>query len=111
MLGEGEAKPTPTNPRGYSKRQLSVLSFLREKDGKMANQSSDDGHFSSWGNEKNSFRASEIKYKNGFNLNMFQPAGEGTPNRSSMRVKIDDSTLMRKAVKDMKKNCRCGQSH
>ena len=103
VLGEGEAKPTPTNPREYSKRQLSVLSFLREKDDKMANQSNDDGHFSSWGNEQNSFRGSEINYNDGFNLNMFQPAGEGTPSRSPKKVIIDESTLMRKAVKDMKR--------
>ena len=44
-----------------------------------------------------------MNYKDGFNLNMFQPAGEGTPSSSSMRVIIDDSTLMRKAVKDMKR--------
>ena len=103
VLGAGEAKPTSTNPRGYSKRQLSFLNFLREKDGKMTNQSNDDGHFSSWGNEQNSFRGSEINYKDGFNLNMFQPAGEGTPSSSSRRVIIDESTLMRKAVKDMKR--------
>ena len=30
MLGEGEAKPTPSNPRGFSKRQLTVLSFFKE---------------------------------------------------------------------------------
>ena len=79
VLGEGETKPTPTNPRGYSKRQLSFLSFLREKDGKMANQSNDDGHFSSWGNEQNSFRGSEINYNDGFNLNMFQSQGRVPP--------------------------------
>ena len=81
VLGEGEAKPTPTNPRGYSKRQLSVLSFLRDKDGKMANQSNDDGHFSSWGDELNSLRGNEMNNKDGFNLNMFQPPREGTPSR------------------------------
>ena len=56
-LGDGEAKATPNNPRGFSKRQINVLSFLRDRDGKAnTNQSNVDGHFSSWGNEKNSFR-------------------------------------------------------
>ena len=31
MLGEGEVKPTPSNPRGFSKKQLAVLSFFRDK--------------------------------------------------------------------------------
>ena len=54
MLGEGEAKPTPSNPRGFSKRQLTVLSFFKDREVKNnINQSNDDGHFSSWGNEKN----------------------------------------------------------
>ena len=26
-LGKGEIKPTPSNPRGYSKRQITVLNF------------------------------------------------------------------------------------
>ena len=49
MLGEGEAKPTPSNPRGFSKRQLSVLSFVfKDREVKNnINQSNDDGHFSS----------------------------------------------------------------
>ena len=70
----------------------------------MADHSNDDGHFSSWGNEKNSFRGREMNYKDGFDINMFQPAGEDTPRSSSMRVIIDDSTLMKKAVKDMKRS-------
>ena len=88
----------------YSKRQLSFLSFLRERDDKATNQSNEDGHFSSWGNEKNSFRGNEINYKNGFNLNMFQPAGEGTPSSvASKRDKFDESTILRKAVRDIKR--------
>ena len=31
MLGEGEVKPTPSNPRGFSKKQLTVLNFFRDK--------------------------------------------------------------------------------
>ena len=27
VLGDGEAKATPSNPRGFSKRQINVLSF------------------------------------------------------------------------------------
>ena len=83
MLGEGEVMPTPSNPRGFSKRQLTVLSFFKDREVKMnSNQSNDDGHLSSWGNEKNSFRGIKNTYKNGFNLNMFQPSGEGTPTRN-----------------------------
>ena len=57
VLGDGEAKATPSNPRGFSKRQLSVHSFLRDREVKtITNQNNDDGHFSSWGNENNPFR-------------------------------------------------------
>ena len=31
MLGEGEFKPTPSNPRGFSKRQHTVLSFFKDR--------------------------------------------------------------------------------
>ena len=31
MLEEGEVKPTPSNPRGFSKKQLTVLNFFRDK--------------------------------------------------------------------------------
>ena len=31
MLGEGEVKPTPSNPRGFSKKQLTVLNFFRDR--------------------------------------------------------------------------------
>ena len=31
-LGKGESKPTPGNPKGYSKRQLTVLNFFRDRD-------------------------------------------------------------------------------
>ena len=104
VLGDGETKATPSNPRGYSKRQLSFLSFLRERDGKAnTNQSNVDGHFSSWGNEKNSFRGIENNYMNGFTLNMFQPAGEGTPSRASNRDELDDSTIIRRAERDIKR--------
>ena len=34
---------------------------------------------------------------------MFQPAGEGTPSRASNRDEFDESTLMRKAVRDIKR--------
>ena len=52
VLGDGEAKATPTNPRGYSKRQLSVLSFLRERDGKTTNQINEDGQSAAGGMRK-----------------------------------------------------------
>ena len=91
MLGEGEVKPTPGTPRGFSKRQLTVLSFFKNREVKInTNQSKDDGHFSSWGNEKNYFRGIENNYKNGFNLNMFQPAGEGTSNNESIRDEVEE---------------------
>ena len=60
MLGEGEVKPTPRNPRGFLKRQHTVLSFFKDREvNNNINQSNDDGHFSSWGDEKNSFRGIE----------------------------------------------------
>ena len=31
MLGEGEVKPTPSNPRGFSEKQLTVINFFRDK--------------------------------------------------------------------------------
>ena len=31
MLGEGEVKPTPSNPRGFSKKQITVLNFFRDR--------------------------------------------------------------------------------
>ena len=31
ILGEGEVEPTPSNPRGFSKKQLTVLNFFRDK--------------------------------------------------------------------------------
>ena len=34
---------------------------------------------------------------------MFQPAGEGTPSRASNRDKFDESTILRKAVRDIKR--------
>ena len=96
VLGDGEAKATPSNPRGFSKRQLNVLSFLRDREVKtITNQSNDDGHFSSWGNENNSFRGIQNNYKNGFNLNMFQPSGEDTPTRDPNRSLVEESTLVK----------------
>ena len=32
VLGNGEAKATPSNPKGFSKRQLNVLGFLKERE-------------------------------------------------------------------------------
>ena len=104
MLGEGEVKPTQSNPRGFSKRQLTVLSFFKDREVKMnSNQSNDDGYFRSWGNEKNSFRGTENNYKNGFNLNMFQSPGEGTSTRDPNIDTVEDSTIVKTAVAVIKK--------
>ena len=105
VLGEGEAKSTPSNPRGFSKRQLNVLSFLRNREIKNnINQSNDDGYISSWENEKNSFTGIENNYKNGFNLNIFQPSeNEDTPTRESNRNAVEESTLVKTAVGDIKR--------
>ena len=105
VLGEGEAKSTPSNPRGFSKRQLNVLSFLRNREIKNnINQSNDDGYISSWENEKNSFTGIEHNYKNGFNLNIFQPSeNEDTPTRESNRNAVEESTLVKTAVGDIKR--------
>ena len=67
-----------------------------------SSHSNDDGHFSSWGDEKNSFRGIENNYKNGFNLNMFQPwISAGTPTRDPNRSAVEESTLVKTAVEDV----------
>ena len=49
-LGKGESKPTPGDPKGYSKRQLTVLNFFRDRDSRNKIRNiNDDGNFSSWG--------------------------------------------------------------
>ena len=49
-LGKCENKPTPGNPKGYSKRQLTVLNFFRDRDSRNKIRNIyDDGNFSSWG--------------------------------------------------------------
>ena len=32
ILGEGEVKPTPKNPRRFSKKQHTILNFFRDRD-------------------------------------------------------------------------------
>ena len=47
-LGKDESKPTPGNPKGYNKRQLTVLNFFRDRDSKNRIRNiNDDGNFSS----------------------------------------------------------------
>ena len=108
MLGEGEVKPTPGNPRGFSKRQLTVLSLFKDREVKNnINQSNDDGHFSSWRDEKNSFRGIENNYKNGFNLNLFKSStNEVTPSREPVLNEVEESTLMRRALGDIARIAR-----
>ena len=78
-LGEGESKPTPGNPKGYSKRQIKVLHFFRDLDSKnRINNSDDDGNFSSWGwggGGTNFFRNNRnVENKIGMAFNMFKPS-------------------------------------
>ena len=50
MLREDEVKPTPSNPRGYNKKQLTILNFFRDRESKNRfSLNNDDGHISSWG--------------------------------------------------------------
>ena len=100
VLGKGEATSTRSNPRRFSKRQFNVHSFLRDREVKTnIIQNNDDGHFSSWGNEKNSFRGIENSYKNGFNLNMFHPSTNAdTPIRNPSMIEVEETTIMKRAL-------------
>ena len=49
-LGAGQGKPTPSNPNGYSKKQLTILNFLIEQEsGSPIKNIIKNGIFSSWG--------------------------------------------------------------
>ena len=104
-LGKGESKPTPGNPKGYSKRQITVLNFFRDRDSKnRIRNSNDDGNFSNWGGETNSFRNNEnVEYKKGMAFNMFKPSDREsiTPSKDPTVDEIFNSTLMRGARKDI----------
>ena len=99
-LGKGESKPTPGNPKGYSKRQLTVLNFFRDRDSRNKIRNiNDDGNFSSWGGESESYRNNENgAYKKNMSFNMFKPSVKGediTPRKEPETNEVLDSTLMR----------------
>ena len=106
-LGKGESKPTPGNPKGYSKRQLTILNFFRDRDSRNEIRNiNDDGNFSSWGGESDSFRNNEnVAYKKGMAFNMFKPSDKGeniTPRKEPIINEVMNSTLMRGVKKDIK---------
>ena len=104
-LGKGESKPTPGNPKGCSKKQITVLNFFRDRDSKNSfRNSNDDGNFSSWGGETNSFRNSEnVEYKKGMAFNTFRPSDREniTPSRDPTVDEECNSTLMKGARREL----------
>ena len=49
-LGAGQGKPSPSNPNGYSKKQLTILNFLIEQEsGSPIKNVIENRNFSSWG--------------------------------------------------------------
>ena len=103
-LGAGESKPTPSNPRGYSKRQITILNFFRDRDSKnRVSNSNDDGHFSSWGGETNSFGNNvNGNYKNGIAYNIFKPSNSYiTPKKGPTTDEVNESTIMKDAMDDI----------
>ena len=107
-LGKGEVKPTPGNPSGYSKRQITVLNFFRDGDSrKKIRNINDDGNFSSWGGESESYRNNvNGAYKKNMSFNMFKPSVKGediTPRREPETNEVLDSTLMKDVKKDMER--------
>ena len=102
-LGKGEIKPTPGNPRGYSKRQITVLNFSRNK----IRNINDDGNFSSWGGESESYKNNENgSYKKNMSFNMFQPQvnkEDITPRKEPETNEVLESTLMRDVKEDIKR--------
>ena len=104
-LGKGESKPTPGHPKGCSKRQITVLNLFRDRDSKnRIRNSNDDGNFSSWRGETNSFRNSEnVEYKKGMAFNTFRPSDREntTPSRDPTVDEVYNSTLMKGARREI----------
>ena len=49
-LGAGQGKPSPSNPHGFNKKQLTILNFLIEQEsGSPIKNIIKNGNFSSWG--------------------------------------------------------------
>ena len=105
---KGEINPTPGNPRGYSKRQITVLNYFRDRDSRnIIRNINDDGNFSSWGGESEFYRNNENgAYKKNMSFNMFQPPvnkEDTTPRKEPETNEVLDSTLMRGVKKDIKR--------
>ena len=105
-LGAGQGKPSSNNPHGFSKKQLTILNFLIEQDsGSPIKNIIENGNFSSWGGESNSYKNNEKgTYKKNMSFNMFQPQvkkEETTPEKEPETD--DDSTLMKQVKKDIER--------
>ena len=99
-LGKGESKPTPGNPEGYSRRQIMVLNFFRDRDSENKIRNSNyDENFSSWcGNSMNAYTVNKNDtHTKGMSFKMFSPVQE-----SSSKTKIYDSSAMRCTIKHLK---------
>ena len=94
-LGAGQGKPTPSNPNGYSKKQLTILNFLIEQEsGSPIKNIIKNGIFSSWGGNSMSAytRSKSDTHTGGMSFNMFSPAPEIS---SAQKAKLHNTTLMR----------------
>ena len=84
------------------------MSFFRDRDSRNNIRNiNDDGNFSSWGGESESYRNNENgAYKKNISFNVFKPSVKGediTPRREPENNEVLDSTLMRGVKKDMER--------
>ena len=97
-LGAGQGKPTPSNPNGYSKKQLTILNFLiEEESGSPIKNIIENANFSSWGgNSMSAYKRNKSDtHTGGMSFNMFSPAPEIS---SAQKAKLHNTTLMRCTV-------------
>ena len=97
-LGAGQGKPSPNNPHGFSKKQLTILNFLIEQDsGTSIKNIIESGNFSSWGGDSmNAYnRNSNDKNTGGMSFNMFSPVPEIS---TVERLELHNTTVVRCTV-------------
>ena len=97
-LGAGQGKPSPSNPHGFSKKQLTILNFLIEQEsGSPIENIIENGNSSSWGgNSMNAYtRNNNDTHTGGLSFNMFSPVPEIL---SAERVQLHNTTLVRCTV-------------
>ena len=97
-LGAGQGKPTPSNPHGYSKKQLHILNFLIEQEsGSPIKNIIENGNFRIWGGNSMSAytRNNSDTHTGGMSFDMFSPVPEIS---SAERVQLHNTTLVRCTV-------------